>query len=47
MGILGFGKKKQTPEELGEYYYKLSLRHDLDEWAYVCLLYTSQGTRGE
>lgn len=35
MGIFGFGKKKQTPEELGEYYYKLSLRHDLDEWAYV------------
>lgn len=35
MGIFGFGKKKKTPEELGEYYYKLSLRHDLDEWAYV------------
>lgn len=36
MGIFGFGKKKQkTPEELGEYYYRMSLRHDLDEWAYV------------
>ena len=36
MGIFGFGKKKQkTPEDLGEYYYRLSLRHDLDEWAYV------------
>ncbi len=36
MGIFGFGKKKQkTPEELGDYYYRLSLKHDLDEWAYV------------
>lgn len=36
MGIFGFGnKKKKTPEDLGEYYYRMSLRHDLDEWEYV------------